>query len=343
MSKKIIMNSSYKIKRFLSSNERDFISALKIYNDTIPVETKTSTNEIVYFIDNRSTPNREMYFFGLYYNEEIVGYIECAYLFKTKSIIIDYITLKDSFNINGIFYPLFSLFQQYFSDNLIDYDYIITEISVRTLSENVDRESYYARKLLRAEDFRIVDVPYYQPLLGISNYESNFDLRLMIKSIGCVNSLKKETLLGIVNDIYYNHYVDWYNHFLNDSEIEEYKNHITAQYDKFEKSLSGIDSIVLQDSFLGICDHYCTNDCYYYNSEISTAGFAKNKRMGKRRLVWILGIPLIITVSVVLAFLIHILLKKFSISSDEIAPYFAAISATLTGIIGLIFSTKSRK
>lgn len=94
MQKNCPISSSFTIKRFQSSEERDFIKALKIYNDTIPVETKTSTNEITYFLDKKEIDNREMYFFGLYYNEEVIGYIECGYLFQTKSIIIDYLTLK---------------------------------------------------------------------------------------------------------------------------------------------------------------------------------------------------------------------------------------------------------
>ena len=76
-----------------------------------------------------------------------------------------------------------------FSDNLVDYDYIITEVSIRTLAENVDKESYYVRKLLQAEDFRIIDIPYPQPQLGLNNFESNFNLRLMVKSINSIGSL----------------------------------------------------------------------------------------------------------------------------------------------------------
>ena len=193
MQKNCPISSSFTIKRFQSSEERDFIKALKIYNDTIPVETKTSTNEITYFLDKKEIDNREMYFFGLYYNEEVIGYIECGYLFQTKSIIIDYLTLKNEFNINGIFYPLFSLFQQYFSDNLVDYDYIITEVSIRTLAENVDKESYYVRKLLQAEDFRIIDIPYPQPQLGLNNFESNFNLRVLV----ALKVIRLKTLLKI--------------------------------------------------------------------------------------------------------------------------------------------------
>ena len=46
-------------KSFYSSEERDFYKSLKIYNDTIPVETKTSTNEITYFLDKKEIDNRK--------------------------------------------------------------------------------------------------------------------------------------------------------------------------------------------------------------------------------------------------------------------------------------------
>ena len=63
----------------------------------------------------------------------------------------------------------------------------MTEVSLRSLEENVDMESYYSRKLLGAEDFRIIDIPYSQPKLGLKNLESNMDLRLMIKSINSIS------------------------------------------------------------------------------------------------------------------------------------------------------------
>ena len=80
----------------------------------------------------------------------------------------------------------------------MDYDYIITEVSISTLAENVDKESYYVRKLLQAEDFRIIDIPYPQPQLGLNNFESNFNLRLMVKSINSIGSLKSDTLKNII-------------------------------------------------------------------------------------------------------------------------------------------------
>lgn len=341
MTKNNFLSSSFKIKKFQSSEDRDFIKALKIYNDMVPVETKTATNEITYFLDKKDFKNREIFFFGLYYNNEVIGYIECGYLRITKTIIIDYLILKTEFNLNSIFYPLFALFQQYFSDNLIDYDYIITEVSTRTLAENVDKESYYTRKLLQAEDFRIINMPYPQPLLGINNFESNFDLRLMVKSINTIGSLKTDTLINIIKDIYYNHYLDWYeNTIIEDETLEKYKNHIDEQMDKVVNYVEGENIILLQESLEGICDHYCSENCFY--SEISTAGFAINTNSTSKDFMWLIRIPIIIGSAVLLAFLIHFIISKSNISSNEIVPIFAAVSATLTGLLALSFSNKTK-
>ena len=72
-----------------------------------------------------------MYFLGLYINNEIVGYVEAGYLFNTKTIIIDYIVLKNEYHLNSAFYPLFGLIQKFFSDQMIDYDFIVTEVSTK--------------------------------------------------------------------------------------------------------------------------------------------------------------------------------------------------------------------
>lgn len=194
-------STTYSVKRYSSSLDQDFNKALKIYNDTVSTETKTDTREITHFIDDNNDRLREMYFFGVYFNSKIIGYFQCGYLKQTKTLIIDYIILGDEYNHNSIFYPLFSLVQQYFSDNLVDIDYYVMEISIRSLEENVDKESYYSRKWLTSEDFRIIDVPYPQPLLGTTNFESNFDLRLMIKSSHTMTNIKVNTFMSIVNDI----------------------------------------------------------------------------------------------------------------------------------------------
>lgn len=343
MQNELMLDSIFKIKKFESSKDKDFIKALKIYNDTIPVETKTDTNEITYFLDLREPRNREMFFLGLYYNQEVIGFAECAYLFKTKTIIIDYFTLQSNLNINGIYYPLFSLLLEFFSHNLIDYDYLVSEVSIRSVEENVDQESYYNKKLLYAEDFRIIDSPYPQPKLGTYNYESNFELRLMIKSIKSIDFLKTDTFVAIVNDIYYNHYLDWYKNFMSNEEIEDYSNHIKDQMEIVKKNTSGQQTIKLNSWPSSYCDHYLSSTCYYSaTANRSTAGFASARKKTKP-LLWFLGIPLIIVIAITLSFIIQRIVLYFQIPTSEIAPFFTSVSATITGILALIISKKTQR
>lgn len=343
MTKVSLLHNTYGIKLFSSSNDKEFIKALKIYNDIVPAETKTSTNEITTYVDKKNDANRDMYFFGLYFNHEVIGYIESAYLKITKTLVIDYFVLKEQFNYNSIFYPLFSLFQKFFSDNLIDIEYFVTEVSVKTLEQNVDKESYYLRKLLQAEDFRLIDFPYPQPRLGANNYESNFNLRLMIKSTNGINEIRNQTFLSIVNDIYTNHYITWYATFLSLDAIEDYKKHINDLLDNIEVSLNPDEKMQLDSLPIGTCEYYMSTHCFYRYSDISTAGFAKNTAHKHINLNWIIGIPLIILFAIVFTFVLFFLLNMLNIETNDIAPLLAPITSIITGILALAFSNNRLK
>lgn len=343
MAKASSLQSMYKIKLFASSSDKDFIKALKIYNDTIPAETKTSTNEITTYVDKKSDDNRDMYFFGLYFNDEVIGYVESGYLKITKTLVIDYFVLKEQFNYNSIFYPLFSLFQKFFSDNLIDIEYFVAEVSVKTLEQNVDKESYYLRKLLQAEDFRLIDLPYPQPRLGDNNYESNFNLRLMIKSTSSIYEIRNQTFMSIIEDIYINHYLSWYSSFLIPAKIEDYQKHIDNLITSIKTNLNPDEKIRLNVLPIGTCEHYMTTQCFYKSNEISTAGFAKNNTTKPINLTWIIGIPLVIIFAIVFTFLLFVLLEKFKMKTDDIAPLLTPISSIFTGILALAFSNKTSK
>lgn len=343
MTKLSSLQSMYKIKLFSSSSDKDFIKALKIYNDTIPAEIKTSTNEITTYVDKKSDANRDMYFFGLYFNDEVIGYVESGYLKITKTLVIDYFVLKEQFNYNSVFYPLFSLFQKFFSDNLIDIEYFVVEVSVETVEQNVNKESYYLRKLLQAEDFRLIDFPYPQPKLGDNNYESNCDLRLMIKSMSSVYEIRNQTFMSIIEDIYINHYLSWYTSFLIPPQIENYQNHIDNLISTIKNNLNPDKKIRLNVLPLGTCEHYMTTKCFYKSNEISTAGFAKINTTKSINLTWIIGIPLVIIFAIAFTFLLFVLLEKFKMKTDDIAPLLTPISSIFTGILALAFSNKTSK
>lgn len=340
MSKLEKLSDSYYIKRYTSPSDPELAEALKIYNDVVAPETKTSIEEIIYFIDYNNKCHREMYFFGLYYNSNIIGYFQSGYLKQTKTLIIDYMLFKNGYNYNSIFFPLFSLIQRYFSDNLIDIDYYVMEISIKTLEENVDKESYYSRKWLAAEDFRLVNTPYPQPKLGLSNIESNFDLRLMIKSSHPIGHIKSETFISIISDIYNNHYIDWYEKFMNQDELADYKKHIEEQMTRVENNLKGITVIDLNSSYVEECEYYLLDKCCYNNAKPSTAGFAPNTKGNSPKILRMIAIPIIILLALVLSVIIYFIVDKVQIENAFFYSLFSAVSSAITGLIAFLFSPK---
>lgn len=334
--------TSFSIKRFLTSKDKDFIKALILYNDTIPVDTKTSSNEIMYFCDHCSMqPRRVMYFFGLYCDDRLVGFVEAGYLTTTKTIIIDYIVLKEEYRLNSVFYPLFSLIQRYFSENMVDYDYIATEVSTKCPEQSVDAESFFSKKMLQMEDFRIAEILYRQPRLGLDNLESNFDFQLMVKSKQSTPFLKKETYLAIVYDIYFEHYYPWYE-VADKERSSEYKKHLEAEYEQVKRKVDQISgSIILSNQGVS-CAYYKAPDCHY---NASTAGFVPGKKQKRthKLILWI-GIPCVIIAAFLVSMGAYFLLKKMDIQPDMFAGLYTAISAVFTGVLTLAFSvfTKSK-
>lgn len=323
----------FSIKRYLSSKDKDFVKALMIYNATIPADTKTSSNEILYFVDHYADyPNREMFFFGLYADGHIIGFLEAGYLVTTKTIIIDYIVLKDEFRLNSVFYPLFSLVQKYFSEHMIDYDYIVTEVSTKCPEESVDSESFFSKKMLQMEDFRIVEALYRQPKLGLDNLESNYDFQLMIKSAQALVKLKPQTYLAIVRDIYYEHYYPWY--AVSDfARSDAYKDHLDSEFTRVKEYVDKIEGEIQLTVQAPSCHFYKAPDCHYGRS---TAGFATGLPV-KRRKTLLLWIPIITLCALAVSLTIYYLLVYLDVSYENFGGIFSAITAIFTSLVALIF------
>lgn len=332
------ISTSFAIKRFQSSKDKDFTKALMIYNSTIPVDTKTSTSEIIYFADHcASQVKREMYFFGLYDDSEIVGFMETGYLKTTKTIIVDYIVLKESHRLNSVFYPLFSLVQRYFSEHMVDYDYIATEVSTKCPEESVDAESFFSKKMLQMEDFRIVEALYRQPKLGLDNEESNFDFDLMIKSTQPFASIKKQTYLSIVHDIYFEHYYPWYE-VSDPDRCEKYQEHLESQYSLIKEHVDKIEEDIHLSIKTPACDYYKAPDCHFNSS---TAGFVPSNKT-RRSPILLLGIPVISVLAFGISLIIYMILSKMQVQPQAFAGIFAAITALGTALLTLMLNKISK-
>ncbi len=62
-----LLEHRFAIKRITKPSNEDYISALKIYNETTPPDIKTNTNEITYWLEqNRNELPFEIMLFSLY-------------------------------------------------------------------------------------------------------------------------------------------------------------------------------------------------------------------------------------------------------------------------------------
>ena len=207
---------AYELICFRSSSDKDFIGALKIYQHSIPHEQKTNSSEISYWIDNvKSFSIGKLFFFGLKLNNQIIGYAELAYIKRDRILIIDYITLEESYKTNSGFYTFYSLIINYIKEKNIDFDFVTKEVLCRYNETYIHKEDVTKYEL---ENFKVINSLYIQPQLEPNNAESEKDALLMICMRGSLEGyLKKDAYMNIVAAIY-EYYRMWDVPFYSDKE-----------------------------------------------------------------------------------------------------------------------------
>lgn len=301
------------------------------------MEIKTATNEITSFIDSGSHSEREMYFFGLYKDKEVVGYVECAYLLETKTLVIDYFILKEGQIYNSVFYPLYALLLQYFEYNNIDIAYKVVEVNMKP-GDEVNIESKYLRNLLQAENFKTIQAPYPQPKLGSKNIESNIEMNLMIASAGTLNSLRSQTYLEIVKDMYINHYLDWYRFFMSDEEFSEYKQHVESLIIKLQNAHLA-DTLNLASSH-NTCEFYGSSKCTI-TDKLNTAGHSSSSK-DSNNFKSVVLISIIIIIITLFSIGTILLLNYLNLNTEGTTALISVLVPLVTGVTTAILTKKTQ-
>lgn len=265
------MEVNYRIKIVSSAKDKDLIKALDIYIHSVDEQSDTSTSEIRTYIQEKFQEERQMFFYILYTNNQVVGYAEYGYLPKTSVLFIDYICTNP--RNHTFFYNFYHMIFEDISKRLQRKNqyikYIVTELSLKKDNDDVyiDKDSNYFRQLLTMEEFKILKAPYYQPALNSSNLnqplEFNIAIKPLINGVFTNTNLDKNFYINLVNDIYYNHYALWYNHFKDSSIVN---NHIKDLFEKVVKAFPStilIDDITLVNCVLfqnGLCKQVDTEN-----------------------------------------------------------------------------------
>ena len=228
----------FNIRRIHKITDEEYLEALRIYNETIPFEIRTETNELNFWLSKNKDNNYfEIYMFVLYLDGKLIGLSMTTYLKKTKIVVDEYLAVLDQYRINTIFLVYLSLIQSYYKENNIDYSYYVTEISNKDSGESINWESQISLKVLCTEEFGKINAPYYTLPLGLDNYESNFEAILYIKTNDSIKSISKETYLQIVRSIYYDYFLIWYEKFMATEELIQYKQEIQRNYELIQNDI----------------------------------------------------------------------------------------------------------
>lgn len=233
----IVSSNVCKIKRFIKSDDKDFIKALAIYSKFTPSNIKTDTNDISYWIDKYNKEFEDEFFvFGLYSDEKVVGYIQLVYFKKESFITIDYITIDESYRKLHMFSTFIHLINSYFEQHNYNINFIVAEIEYDEKIKQPLENGKNLIRLLKQHGFGVVKAKYFQPQLGIYNIDSRTSAILMYHSQDEKRYISKEKYLMILKKLYYNHYCRWYKSLLADKEYKEYEEDIDKIYEKLSQT-----------------------------------------------------------------------------------------------------------
>ena len=241
--------TQYKLKVFQSSSDSDFVSSMKLYADNIGTSSLTSTSEIAYCIDNYNTLFSDAKFIaaGFYQNKLLAGYCQFVYMTDEKLIIIDYLVIDKKFRGLNTFYTFIEKIKEFVESNNFSVRFLIGEINIQhNTSQSIPQKGLTLIRLLKANNFGVIKNEYYQPMLGIANFESVQRSILMLYPYDQYGTLKKETYLSIIECIYFKHYERWYRLFFNESQIIKYTQHLHELNEKIKASIEKESMISLE-------------------------------------------------------------------------------------------------
>lgn len=265
------METTYKVKLITSVKDKDLIEALDIYLHTVDENSETATSQIRDYIQNKYKDTRKMFFYILYVNDFVVGFAEYGYLPQSEVLLIDYICTnpRNHTYFYNFYHMLFEDISEYLKKQNFYIKYIITELSLKKDNEKkyIDVDSNYFRQLLTMEGFKILKTPYYQPYCNMKHELSILDFNIAIKPL--LNGLFPKTeidetfYLEILNDIYMNHYVAWYEKYMDSEQVKIF---FTSLLNRIRKEFTGeieIDDITLVNCVLfqkGLCQQISTEN-----------------------------------------------------------------------------------
>jgi len=323
--------NKFVLKPIMKSLDDDFVNGLAIYMKETPKEILTNSNEITYWLDKGTTDNPfEMMLFVLYLDNVLIGFSQITYIKSQQIVILDYISIKEPYRVNSVFLVFLSMIQNYLISSGKQIIYYIAEISNKDAGKNIDRESAFYKRIICLENYGQVMNKYYNLPLGIDNYESEFESLMYIKTNDNIPYINRETFLAIVKSICYEYYYSWYSEFLDDKNIQLYKNKLDNYYDEIKKTCTSVHIEI----------KYSQCPLFYQENTNKTFGSVPAQKKRNYAKIPLLAISVII-LPIVLALFYSTLLPYLNIQFGNISTFISGLLGTCaTSYIAFRFGNK---
>jgi hypothetical protein len=236
--------SSYRLKRFLTSKDPDFASALLIYVRYTPPSIRSDSREITYWLDHFTNSfGDSLYIFGFYRNKQLVAYAQATYFPEEYLYFIDYVTIDERHRGNNVFFELVEQMKQYLENAHPEYRYGVTEVMNEPGQDRPSPAKKSLIRLLKLCGFRVIHAPYFQPRLMLNDSESELLGSLLIYCPSALDKIRSETYLSILHTLYYEHYLRWQG--IEPGSKGAYKKHLNALYSKIEANIRDKATLVV--------------------------------------------------------------------------------------------------
>lgn len=324
--------NKYVIKQIEKSTDDGYLEALKIYNEETPPGIYTNSNEITKWLDNPEDGSQfEMIIYALYLDNRVIGFAQITYLLVPKVAILDYITLTNSYRVNSAFLVFLSLIQYHLSLSGRSILYYIAEISNKDGGINIDRESAFYKRIICLENFGYVNSKYHNIPLGLTNHEDAFESVMYIKTNDNTKYISKETFTDIVSTICYDYYLKWYSKFLEEDELNKYKERLDNCYNSIKQ---GASTAVQLEIVYPLCPLFTEQPSSKTSGPLPAQ---KKKVIPKLAITILLSLLVPIVLVLIYSWLLHWLNIQFSSVSTFVG---SSISAIVSACVALKINSR---
>lgn len=331
------IENTFSIKRITKSTDESYIEALKIYNETTPVDIKTNSNEITYWLDNPTFSTKfELLLFALYLDGKVVGFAMLSYLTERRVLVHDYLQLKDFYRVNAAFFAFISLIYTYANSEGYKTNFYVTEIGNKNEGKEVDKESVLFHKLLCLEGFGFVNAKHRVLPLGADNHESNYDAWIYIKKSGdTMASIARDTFLSIVKGIYFDYYETWYSVFLNAADMDSFRKSINWNLEEVEKKIGTSSTLEIVN-----VSAECAMMPIQRNER--TDGSLPARKRDVKKMLPLMAITLVLA-PIVVVICYNWILNQLDIPISSVSSIIGSVFAAIMALITAFLMTRKRE